>query len=30
MKFGLKGLGKMWKKIGDRFQNLIDRLRKKA
>lgn len=30
MKFGLKGLGKMWKKIGDRFQNLIDRLRKKG
>lgn len=28
MKFGLKGLGKMWKKIGDQFQNLIDRLRK--
>ena len=24
MKFGLKGLGKMWKKLGDKFQDLID------
>ena len=30
MKFGLKGLGKMWKKLGDKFQDLIDRLRKKG
>lgn len=30
MKFGLKGLGKMWKKLGDKFQDLIDKLRKKG
>ena len=30
MKFGLKGLGKLWKKLGDKFQDLIDRLRQKG
>ena len=28
MKLGLKGLGKLWKKMGDKFQGLIDRLKK--
>jgi len=30
IKFGLKGLGKIWKKIGDKFQDFIDRLRKQG
>ena len=30
MKFGLKGLGKLWKKLGDKFQDLIDWLRQKG
>ena len=30
LKFGLKGLGKLWKKLGDKFQALIDRLRQKG
>ena len=30
MKLGLKGIGKIWKKIGDKFQNLINNLRKKG
>lgn len=29
MKLGLKGMGKLWKKMGNKFQNLIDRLIKK-
>lgn len=29
MKLGLKGLGKLWKKMGDKFQDMIDRLIKK-
>ena len=30
LRFGLKGLGKLWKKLGDKFQDLIDRLRKEG
>ena len=30
MKLGLKGIGKIWKKIGDKFQDFIDNLRKKG
>lgn len=30
MKLGLKGIGKIWKKIGDKFQDLINNLRKKG
>ncbi len=26
---GLKGLGKLWKRAGDKFQNLIDKIKKK-
>ena len=29
MKLGLKGMGKLWKKLGDTFQNFIDKLVKK-
>lgn len=29
MKLGLKGLGKLWKKLGDKFQDMIDRMIKK-
>ena len=29
MQLGLKGMGKLWKKVGDKFQGLIDRIKSK-